>query len=83
MFIYYNSSCYTYTCATRFDMYLGHPQSCQYKNLTKKDKNLSGPFVYSCYFIYHKIQNTKLEDLNNFKNLYIKMILYLDPRLFQ
>lgn len=28
---------YLYICATRFDLYLGHPQACQYKSLTKED----------------------------------------------
>jgi hypothetical protein len=26
------------TCATCFDLYLGHPQGYQYKNLTKENK---------------------------------------------
>jgi len=25
------------TCVTYFDLYLGHPQGCQYKNLTKEN----------------------------------------------
>jgi len=33
----FNSNCYLYICATRFGLYLGHPQACQYKNLTKED----------------------------------------------
>ena len=43
--VYYNSSCYIYKRSTCFDLYLGHPQACQYKNLTKKDKNVIYSFL--------------------------------------
>jgi hypothetical protein len=28
---------YFYICTTCFGLYLGHPQACQYKSLTKED----------------------------------------------
>jgi hypothetical protein len=36
--VYFNSLCYLYMCATCFDLYLGHPQACQYNNLTNEDE---------------------------------------------
>ena len=40
-----------YTCATRLGLYLGRPQACQYKTLTKGDIIKSnGGLVYSHYF---------------------------------
>jgi len=33
--VYFNSFGYIYMCATCFDMYRGHPQAWQYKNLKK------------------------------------------------
>ena len=35
---YFTSNCYLYMCATCFGLYLGHPQSCQYKNHKEEDK---------------------------------------------
>jgi len=35
--VYFNSVNYLYMSATCFSMYLGHPQSCKYKNSTKED----------------------------------------------
>jgi len=38
--------------ATRFGLYLDHPQACQYKNLTKEGVIKSkGPPVYSQNFL--------------------------------
>jgi len=35
--VYFNSTGYLYLRATSFDLYLDYPQTCQYKNNTKKD----------------------------------------------
>jgi hypothetical protein len=34
--VYFSSIGYPYMSATCFDLYLGHPQVCQYKILTKE-----------------------------------------------
>jgi hypothetical protein len=31
-------NCCLYECATRFGLYLGYPQACQYKSLTEEDR---------------------------------------------
>ena len=45
--VYYNSNCCLDMRATCFDLYLGHLQVRQYKNLAKKNiiKILRGPFL--------------------------------------
>ena len=49
---YYNSNCCLDTCATCFDLYLGHFQARQYKNFTKRNviKFLSGPMLTVAIF---------------------------------
>jgi hypothetical protein len=32
--VYFNTKCYRYKCITYFGLYLSHPPTCQYKNLT-------------------------------------------------
>jgi len=54
-----------------FGLYLGHPETCQYKNHKKEGtlKNLSGPFLHSLFFtmLKYEIYSIKVLDLCNFK----------------
>ena len=50
--VYFNSVCYIYMCATCFDMYLGHPQACQYENLKRTIQRESKVPVFYIHYFY-------------------------------
>ena len=63
--------------ATCFFLYLGHPQACQYRNLTKEDI-IKRSLVYDHYFYHVKTMNTKCKSIrpNKFYKLkYIKTFI--------
>jgi hypothetical protein len=41
-------------CATCFGLYLGHPQACQYKTVTKEDTQKKAVTVNSYYILASK-----------------------------
>jgi len=59
---YFNLISYTYIYATRFGLYLDHPQARQYKNHTKEDtiKIQVTPFHSHCFMLEQKIYIIKL-----------------------
>jgi hypothetical protein len=65
--VYFNSVGYRYMYAACFGLYLGQPQACQYKNLTKEDTIwISGvPFYSHSIILNHKIYNIKKQGPTN------------------
>jgi hypothetical protein len=60
---YFNSNGYIYVYVTCFALYLGHPETCQYKNHEKEIlEGYKGPLFTVTIFIMlkHKIYNTIL-----------------------
>ena len=66
------------TCATCFDLYLGHPQGRQYKNLTKKNtiKTQRALFRITIFIMLkHKAHNMKVQQRRSFTDVYIQRLL--------
>ena len=55
--VYFNSAGYPYIQTACFGLYLGHPQSCQYKNHIQED------FVFSfvCFFVLTSLRMAKVQ----------------------
>jgi len=61
--VYFNSNGYNYVYVTCFDLYLGHPQTCQYKKYKKEtlEESKEPLFTVTIFrMLKHKIYNTKL-----------------------
>jgi hypothetical protein len=61
--VYFNSNGYIYVYVTCFDMYLGYPGTCQYKNHKKEilEGSKESLFTVTIFIMLkHKIYNTNL-----------------------
>ena len=69
--------------ATFFGLYLGHPETCQLKNICrKKEQKSTGPHLTFTAFIalkYHTKNVTKHETYVTFKNIHMKALILLGP----